>query len=60
MTDVSPRLLRSSARMSYDPEVDLNVVTEDAHRLQPGYSPAGLVNAFGFGGHSVALVITGA
>ena len=42
-----------------DPEVDLNVVTEDAHRLQPGYSPAGLVNAFGFGGHSVALVITG-
>lgn len=43
-----------------DPEVDLNVVTEEAHRLQPGYSPAGLVNAFGFGGHSVALVITGA
>ncbi|MEV7573544.1 beta-ketoacyl-[acyl-carrier-protein] synthase family protein [Pseudarthrobacter sp. NPDC089323] len=42
-----------------DPEVDLNVVTEDVHTLRPGYSPAGLVNAFGFGGHSVALVITG-
>jgi 3-oxoacyl-[acyl-carrier-protein] synthase II len=42
-----------------DPEVDLNVITEAAHRLPPGYSPAGLVNAFGFGGHSVALVITG-
>lgn len=43
-----------------DPEVDLNVLTEGAHQLPPGYAPAGLVNAFGFGGHSVALVITGA
>ncbi|MFF1883087.1 beta-ketoacyl-[acyl-carrier-protein] synthase family protein [Pseudarthrobacter sp. NPDC058196] len=43
-----------------DPEVDLNVVTEGTHRLPPGFAPAGLVNAFGFGGHSVALVITGA
>ncbi|KRE81295.1 beta-ketoacyl-[acyl-carrier-protein] synthase family protein [Arthrobacter sp. Soil764] len=42
-----------------DPEVDLNVLTEGAHQLPPGYAPAGLVNAFGFGGHSVALVITG-
>jgi len=41
-----------------DPEVDLNVITEGTHRLPPGYAPAGLVNAFGFGGHSVALVIT--
>jgi 3-oxoacyl-[acyl-carrier-protein] synthase II len=42
-----------------DPEVDLNVVTEAARHLQPGTPAAGLVNAFGFGGHSVALVITG-
>jgi 3-oxoacyl-[acyl-carrier-protein] synthase II len=42
-----------------DPEVDLNVVTEPAHALPAGHSRAGLVNAFGFGGHSVALVITG-
>ncbi|MDQ0661995.1 3-oxoacyl-[acyl-carrier-protein] synthase II [Arthrobacter ulcerisalmonis] len=42
-----------------DPEVDLNVITEGTHQLPPGYAPAGLVNAFGFGGHSVALVITG-
>ncbi|HEY8752964.1 MAG TPA: beta-ketoacyl-[acyl-carrier-protein] synthase family protein [Arthrobacter sp.] len=41
-----------------DPEVNLNIVTEKAHRLVPGSAPAGLVNAFGFGGHSVALVIT--
>ena len=41
-----------------DPEVDLNVITEGTHRLPLGYAPAGLVNAFGFGGHSVALVIT--
>lgn len=41
-----------------DPEVDLNVITEGALKLQPGYAPAGLVNAFGFGGHSVALVLT--
>lgn len=41
-----------------DPEVNLNVVTEKAHMLAPGSAPAGLVNAFGFGGHSVALVIT--
>lgn len=43
-----------------DPEVDLNVVTENTHQLPPGYAQAGLVNAFGFGGHSVALVLTGA
>jgi len=43
-----------------DPEVDLNVITESAHQLAPGYARAGLVNAFGFGGHSVALVLTGA
>jgi 3-oxoacyl-[acyl-carrier-protein] synthase II len=43
-----------------DPEVNLNVVTENAHALAPGTASAGLVNAFGFGGHSVALVITGA
>lgn len=42
-----------------DPEVDLNVVTEPAHDLAPGQAKAGLVNAFGFGGHSVALVISG-
>jgi 3-oxoacyl-[acyl-carrier-protein] synthase II len=42
-----------------DPEVNLNVVTESAHTLAPGTASAGLVNAFGFGGHSVALVITG-
>lgn len=42
-----------------DPEVDLNVVTEAAHAL-PASASAGLVNAFGFGGHSVALVISGA
>ncbi|HJV98416.1 MAG TPA: beta-ketoacyl-[acyl-carrier-protein] synthase family protein [Arthrobacter sp.] len=42
-----------------DPEVDLNIVTDNAHTLAPGTAPAGLVNAFGFGGHSVALVITG-
>ena len=42
-----------------DPEVDLNVITDPAHTLAPGTAPAGLVNAFGFGGHSVALVITG-
>ncbi|MDI3193955.1 beta-ketoacyl-[acyl-carrier-protein] synthase family protein [Pseudarthrobacter sp. AL07] len=41
-----------------DPEVNLNVITENAHTLAPGSAPAGLVNAFGFGGHSVALVIT--
>ncbi|MDQ5862349.1 MAG: beta-ketoacyl-[acyl-carrier-protein] synthase family protein [Actinomycetota bacterium] len=41
-----------------DPEVNLNVVTETVHTLAPGSAPAGLVNAFGFGGHSVALVIT--
>ncbi|MBT2568042.1 beta-ketoacyl-[acyl-carrier-protein] synthase family protein [Arthrobacter sp. ISL-85] len=41
-----------------DPEVDLNVITESVHQLASGYAPAGLVNAFGFGGHSVALVLT--
>ncbi|HYH76485.1 MAG TPA: beta-ketoacyl-[acyl-carrier-protein] synthase family protein [Arthrobacter sp.] len=42
-----------------DPEVDLNIVTDTAHTLAPGSPAAGLVNAFGFGGHSVALVIAG-
>jgi 3-oxoacyl-[acyl-carrier-protein] synthase II len=42
-----------------DPEVDLNIVTDTAHTLAAGSPAAGLVNAFGFGGHSVALVITG-
>ncbi|WP_457947667.1 beta-ketoacyl-[acyl-carrier-protein] synthase family protein [Pseudarthrobacter sp. alpha12b] len=41
-----------------DPEVDLNVITANTHQLAPDYAPAGLVNAFGFGGHSVALVLT--
>lgn len=41
-----------------DPEVDLNIVTETARDLS-GQAKAGLVNAFGFGGHSVALVIAG-
>lgn len=41
-----------------DPEVDLNVVTETSRALPAGSPPAGLVNAFGFGGHSVALVIS--
>lgn len=41
-----------------NPEVNLNIVTAKAHPLAPGSAPAGLVNAFGFGGHSVALVIT--
>ena len=43
-----------------DPDVDLNVITEGTHQLPPESAPAGLVTAFGFGGHSVALVITGA
>ncbi|WP_131684770.1 beta-ketoacyl-ACP synthase II [Pseudarthrobacter sp. YALA5] len=43
---------------SLDPELNLNVVTETVRALAPGSAPAGLVNAFGFGGHSVALVIT--
>lgn len=45
---------------SRDPEVDLNVVTENSLALAAGSPRAGLVNAFGFGGHSVALVIAGA
>jgi 3-oxoacyl-[acyl-carrier-protein] synthase II len=43
-----------------DPEVDLNIITGDPHELSPSQAKAGLVNAFGFGGHSVALVIAGA
>jgi 3-oxoacyl-[acyl-carrier-protein] synthase II len=42
-----------------DPEIDLNVLTGRVHTIAPGSARAGLVNAFGFGGHSVALVITG-
>ncbi|WP_457972871.1 beta-ketoacyl-[acyl-carrier-protein] synthase family protein [Arthrobacter sp. D1-17] len=38
-----------------DPEVDLNVLTGTQHGST---ATAGLVNAFGFGGHSAALVIT--
>lgn len=38
-----------------DPEVDLNVLTRTVHGST---AAAGMVNAFGFGGHSVALVIT--
>ena len=45
---------------SLDREVDLNVVTENSLALAAGSPRAGLVNAFGFGGHSVALVIAGA
>lgn len=41
-----------------DPEVDLNVVTDLAYSLPAASPRAGLVNAFGFGGHSVALVVT--
>lgn len=42
-----------------DPEVDLNVVADPAYSLPAASPRAGLVNAFGFGGHSVALVVTG-
>lgn len=42
-----------------DPEVDLNVISDAAHGLTASQMKAGLVNAFGFGGHSVALVISG-
>ena len=45
---------------SLDPEVDLNVVTGNSLALAAGSPRAGLVNAFGFGGHSVALVVAGA
>lgn len=38
-----------------DPDVDLNIPTETVHGST---ATAGLVNAFGFGGHSVALVLT--
>ena len=38
-----------------DPEVDLNVITGTA---SGSTATAGLVNAFGFGGHSAALVVT--
>lgn len=44
---------------SQDPEVELNVVAGPAFTLPAGSPRAGLVNAFGFGGHSVALVVTG-
>lgn len=42
-----------------DPEVELNVVAETVRTLPAGSPRTGLVNAFGFGGHSVALVVTG-
>ncbi|APX01778.1 beta-ketoacyl-[acyl-carrier-protein] synthase II [Arthrobacter sp. QXT-31] len=38
-----------------DPEVDLNVITGT---VSGSTATAGLVNAFGFGGHSAALVVT--
>ncbi|MBT2521094.1 beta-ketoacyl synthase [Arthrobacter sp. ISL-28] len=38
-----------------DPDVDLKIPTETVHGST---ATAGLVNAFGFGGHSVALVVT--
>jgi 3-oxoacyl-[acyl-carrier-protein] synthase II len=38
-----------------DPEVNLNILTGAQHG---GTATAGLVNAFGFGGHSAALVVT--
>jgi 3-oxoacyl-[acyl-carrier-protein] synthase II len=38
-----------------DPEVDLNILTGTQHGST---ATAGLVNAFGFGGHSAALVVT--
>ncbi|CAH0182711.1 3-oxoacyl-[acyl-carrier-protein] synthase 1 [Arthrobacter sp. Bi83] len=41
---------------SLDPEVDLNIITGT---VRGSTATAGLVNAFGFGGHSVALVVTG-
>jgi 3-oxoacyl-[acyl-carrier-protein] synthase II len=40
---------------SLDPEVDLNVITGT---VSGSTATAGIVNAFGFGGHSVALVVT--
>lgn len=40
---------------SLDPDVDLNIPSETVHGST---ATAGLVNAFGFGGHSVALVLT--
>ncbi|MFD5278455.1 beta-ketoacyl-[acyl-carrier-protein] synthase family protein [Pseudarthrobacter sp. NPDC058362] len=42
-----------------DTEVELNVVAEHARALSADSPRTGLVNAFGFGGHSVALVVTG-
>jgi 3-oxoacyl-[acyl-carrier-protein] synthase II len=38
-----------------DPEVDVDVVTGAARRVD---ARAGMVNAFGFGGHNVSLVLT--
>jgi 3-oxoacyl-[acyl-carrier-protein] synthase II len=46
---------------SVDPEVELNIITGTVRRGVPdGNVQAGMVNAFGFGGHSAALVVTGA
>ncbi|WP_426997800.1 beta-ketoacyl-[acyl-carrier-protein] synthase family protein [Pseudarthrobacter sp. N5] len=39
-----------------DPEIDLNIFTETSHGVA---GAAGMANAFGFGGHSTSLVITG-
>ncbi|MBT2552587.1 beta-ketoacyl synthase [Arthrobacter sp. ISL-5] len=41
--------------VNLDPEVDLNVITGT---VSGSTATAGIVNAFGFGGHSVALVLT--
>lgn len=46
---------------SLDPDVDLNIITGTVRRGVPDRAvQAGMVNAFGFGGHSAALVVTGA
>ncbi|MFJ5861937.1 beta-ketoacyl-[acyl-carrier-protein] synthase family protein [Pseudarthrobacter sp. NPDC092439] len=42
-----------------DTEVELNVVAEHVRALPADSPRTGLVNAFGFGGHSVALVVSG-
>jgi 3-oxoacyl-[acyl-carrier-protein] synthase II len=42
---------------SVDPEVDLNILTGT---VGGSTASAGIVNAFGFGGHSAALVVTSA
>ena len=50
---VATRLLRSSARHSYDPEVDLDIPT--SKRDLPEGDIVALNNSFGFGGANVAV-----